>query len=260
MCWASDGGLVERVTGYWEATISRNKVAALQFVLPSSHNVYLHLPELWFRDWKLQSVEPKSDGKSLVRISTQVTLPQFQQTFAAEVVQHWVLEGDVWYLTVPSIASSQVSRLLSGSVSSRGDTRGVSVLPETLVLHFLNPVQRGSFIVLNGDEGTVEITRVELLGDDLRIVDYPSVLQPGMEGRITVEFTGSSEEKELNGVVRVTTVSQGKIATIERSVLYNHIGPETRAFFGLTEEEARLLPRGAQPQPVVKPVLPPANP
>lgn len=245
--------LQQRVEGYWQAMEKKDKYGALEYVLPDARNAFIQRREFVFRNWKVEEIRPvANEVKAHVILSVERLMEQSGTFYQAPIRQTWVYQDDRWYLSVPQLGSRQVHELLYG-LNRKVDhvVEGeVSVAPDMLKMSFLNPVQRAAIVIRNGLEEPLRLVGVTVDSSRFEIEELPESISSGTETTIYLRYTGSEDEKDLQS--RATVVLEDKDGQRREypiQILYNHISETTKAFFGLTDEQARQLKKGEKLTP-----------
>jgi hypothetical protein len=180
-------------------------------------------------------------------------VPGFRDPISSRIVQIWFYDGTDWWVQIPELPAGGVSELLYGTGEGRKTlSRELDMVPNVLKMHFLNPVQRGNFYLRNGLEVSVELLRIQIDENRFRVTRSPGMVGPGETAQLTLEYTGEEIEKDLRSEAVLVVDCAGQERIFRREIVYNHLSPEIKAFFGLTEETARGLGRGVKLEPKPK--------
>jgi len=248
-----EGQLRERVEKYWQAMEKRDKYAALEFVLPESRNAFIQRREFVFRNWQLEEIQAVQDGaKAQILVSVERLMEQSGTFYPTPIRQTWVYQDDHWYLSVPKVGSKGVHELLYGlnRKQSRVIEGEIRVLPDVVKMSFLNPVQRGAIVIQNGLEQPLRLISLKVDNQQIQVEGLPEQVAAKSEAKVYLRYLGDEEEKDLRSRARlVLEDEEGTQHEYSVQILYNHISETTKAFFGLTDEQARQLKRGEKLTP-----------
>lgn len=245
--------LRESVEKYWQAMEERDKYSALEYVLPESRNAFIQRRDFIFREWQLQEIRPVTgQAKARVHVSVERLMEQSGTFYRTPVRQTWVYRDGRWYLSVPQVGSKRVHELLYGlnREQSRVVEGEIRVLPDIVKMSFLNPVQRGAIVIQNGLEQPLRLINLEVDNRQIEVEELPEQVAAKSETKVYLRYLGEEEEKDLRSQVRlVLEDGEGKQHEHSVQILYNHISETTKAFFGLTDEQARQLKKGEKLTP-----------
>lgn len=246
--------LVADVEAYWAALAEGDKVSAETFVLPAYREAFNRRDLGLVGRFRLGRIEITDDGVALVSAVVERLDPLHAQFREIPIVEAWHHTPAGWQVEVLELSSSEVNRLLFGRSEEDVEARDeVRLVPEQLRLQFLNNPQQGRFLLFNQSTKLVEVSAVKIAGSALNLrSEVPARAAPGGQIEIDVEYVGPDAPKELEYSVRFMLTVGSESQELVRRVVANHIGPETRAFFGLTTEQAEALKRGDVLVPVLR--------
>ncbi len=244
-------GFEQRISEYWDLLVSRDKAAALEYVVPESRNDFIRRREPVMLSWRLVAAEPLAEGRLRVRVEVQREIPGVKGVFPIEVSETWVRRED-WQVIVPRVTARDLTpppRTERPSVpSGRVDFR-----PSRLKIPFLHPQSVGSVHLANGLEQPLRVTAVEVDEEKFEVLEAPSEIRPGSRERFRLRYVGEELAKNLEAVCRVSLVSAGGQQTVlEIPVSYNYFSDGARGLFGLSKEEADQLRRGDPLRPAIE--------
>lgn len=228
--------LERAVAMYWDSLAARNRVAAMELVVPEAREAFLQRLNRPFRSWALLDVVPAGpDGFTVIVKAEKVALGNGFHDLT--IADKWVLRRDGWKVQPPDF--SQARRLWSGAKKVKPGA--VRVLPSTAVIHFVGSTRQTLIAVENGLDHAVGVERVEYDSTRFELVDLPPAVAPGARIRFALRYTGRETAKNLASEVTLFIKHGSQTEPFKIPVRYNVISPATRALFGLTPQEAERL-------------------
>ena len=245
--------LEARLESFWNNLVRGDFVAASEVIQPEAREWFLSEWLLGVSTWESEGIKTRSEDQAVVAIRAVLEDPRMQVPIKVE--QKWVRKGEHWFIQMPRDPSSKtVNRALFGSPGEQAVPIGtVRVVPPRLVLHYLNPLQRGTFAVQNGLAIPVEIGSCEFDRGRFRLAPESLLVEAGQSGDLIVEFIGKEEEKGLVDHIDCVLSRGDERRRLKLPVLFNHVSREARAFFGLDDEAVSRLNRRDPPAPLLHP-------
>lgn len=252
----ADPALLEALAAHWSALVSGDVSGALRFVEANSQNSFLQQRPLGLLGWRIEQVSVESVDRVSISMTGSVIDQAENAPWVAQWTDIWVRTPEGWRREIPSASPKELNALLYGDGQGKNESLAdeVQVLPAILEMQFLNEPQQGRFHLLNGTAERQELKEVLFDRDLFTLVEpLPKTIRPGEKVFIELRYTGVQERKDQTSVIKFRFEGERGPREFERQILYNHVGPTTRRFFGLTESDVRDLKRDAVPDPVLKP-------
>ena len=251
--------LEDRVAGFWEALVARDRVRAQEFTTPDSRNDFLLRPERLYRSWEILSVDHRSDEEARVRMAYEGFYEDVRQFKPLTEWQLWRKIDGHWFLQVDAkekILQAVQKKLYRGdrwSVEADGQVR----IGEQIKIPFFNQAQLGTLTIRNGTREPIRIVDVKLDGALFRISESPGEIPAQQKRHLEIVHLGPDELKNQKSSLTLVIEQEGQEQEYRSEVLYNYISPGLRGLLGLTEEQAATLTRTDKVSPNLKIEIPP---
>ncbi len=258
-CSGPAAPLEDRVAGFWEALVARDRVRAQEFTTPDSRNDFLLRPERLYRSWEILSVDHRSDEEARVRMAYEGFYEDVRQFKPLTEWQLWRKIDGYWFLQVDAkekILQAVQKKLYRGdrwSVEADGQVR----IGEQIKIPFFNQAQLGTLTICNGTREPIRIVDVKLDGALFRISESPGEIPAQQKRHLEIVHLGPDELKNQKSSLTLVIEQEGQEQEYRSEVLYNYISPGLRGLLGLTEEQAATLTRTDKVSPNLKIEIPP---
>lgn len=240
-----DASLAARVSAFWGALAASDDESALSLVAADSEELLMARYAFPVEEWRIMSIERIDKTSAHVSINGKFRLPPVLIPIPIRVEQRWRKIGGSWFLELEPFDVGNPLEIIYGKGSEAENApENLQIKPSVLVMHFLNSPQRGVLYLKNGNS-PVEIARIGVDEEKFRLVDFVSELKAGEEGKIVIEYRGTTLEKDLESDVTLHFCINGEESSYEVPVIYNYISPSLKAFFDLHPEEVQQLKPGA---------------
>ena len=258
-CSGPAAPLEDRVAGFWEALVVRDRVRAQEFTTPDSRNDFLLRPERLYRSWEILSIDHPSDEEARVRIAYEGFYEDVRQFKPLSEGQLWRKIDGQWFLHVDSkekILEDVQKKLYRGDRWSTEAEDQVRV-GEQIKIPFFNQAQLGTLTIRNGTREPLRIVRVELDGTLFRISENPGEIPAQQKHYLKIVHVGPDELKNQKSPLTLVIEQSGQEQEYRAEIFYNYISPGLRGVLGLTEEQAATLKRTDKVSPNLKIEIPP---
>ena len=251
--------LEDRVAGFWEALVARDRVRAQEFTTPDSRNDFLLRPERLYRSWEILSIDHRSDEEAQVRIAYEGFYEDVRQFKPLREWQLWRKIDGHWFLHVDSkekILQAVQEKLYRGdrwSVEADGQVR----VEKQVKIPFFNRAQLGSLTIRNGTEEPVRIVDVMLDETLFQVTENPGEIPAREKRPLKIAHLGPDELKNQKSTVTLEIEQEGGPREYQVEILFNYMSPGLRGILGLTEEQAAILKRTDKVSPNLKVELSP---
>jgi len=250
--------LESAVRSFWGALEQGDIEAEVRLVAPASRKSYLGAGYLPIRSWQLKALEPVSSDS--YEVVVEAVMLADRGALPVVVRQRWNLTDDGWLLDYPIVTGRSINEALFGRTPPAPTESTVSLAPGELVLHFLNPVQKGRFELHNGSREAIRVVSCDDDSEFLQVHFPQRAILPGQSEEVRVEVAGGSDQKELRAAVRCRIVGDSGPTEVGATVLFNHVSAAAKAFFGLSDEAVEHLRRGGSLTPALpSPQSPPGS-
>ena len=244
-CGRPPASLEERVGGFWDALVKRDRVGAQEFVVPQSRNDFLRRPERLYRSWSLLGIERPSEEEAKAQIAYEGFFEDVRQFHPLKEWQLWKKVDGEWFLHVDpkeKVIEEALRGPLGGGRRRRAADGKVRVSKQ-IRIPFFNRAQMGTLAIRNGTGEAIRIVGVSLDETLFRVVEKPDEIPAGQEHRVKIVHLGPDELKNQKASLALEIEQEGSARPYEVEILYNYISPGLRGILGLTEEKAAGLKR-----------------
>lgn len=257
-CSGPAAPLEDRVAGFWDALVKRDRMRAQEFVIPDSRNDFLRRPESLYRSWEILEVDRSSKEEARVRIAYEGFFEEVRQFHPLKESQLWRKMDGEWFLHMDpkeKVIERVQEKLFRGDPQTT-EVDGRVRVGKQIKIPFFNRAQRGALTIRNGTEEPIRIVGVGLDETLFRVAENPGEI-PARQGRqLKIVHLGSDHQKNQKSTVALEIEQQGESREYQAEILYNYISPGLRGILGLTEEQAATLKRTDKVSPNLKVEVP----
>ncbi len=258
-CCTPSVPLEDRVAGFWDALVERDRIAAQRFVIPDSRNDFLRRPERLYLSWKVLEIDRRSEEEAWVRIAYEGFLEELRRFQPLKELQVWRNIDGEWFLQVDPKEKviERVQEKLFRSDPRGTDPDGQVRVGKQVKIPFFNRAQLGSLTIRNGTEEPVRIVEVILDETLFQVSENPGVIPAREKRSLRIVHLGPDEFKNQKAALTLEIEQEGRPREYQVEILFNYISPGLRGILGLTEEQAATLKRTDKVTPKLKVELSP---